>query len=194
MSPSVVIHRAQDIESALVLVNFFQFHGLDARLDNACHASIDWAIVPALGGIAVRLPRDQLEEAKDLLRTALKEARADPDFAEPARLRPVWQKRLLAWSMLGFYTGVLPVLIALLLAPVLASLASLIPPELIPDLRPPPPEAYYETYGLDYGRAPSPGDELRRWVWVVLGFVAFLILLERVTRPTAQEEATGEHE
>jgi len=190
MSPSVVIHRAQDIESALVLVNFFQFHGLDARLDNAGHASIDWAIVPALGGIAVRLPRDQLEEAKDLLRTAVEEARANPNFAEPARLRPVWQKRLLAWSMLGFYTGILPVLIALLLAP----LTNLLLPDLIPDLRPPPPEAYYETYGLDHIRTPSHGDELRTWGWVVLGFVAFLILLERVTRPTAQVEATGEHE
>ena len=190
MSPSVIIHRAQDIESALVLVNFFQFHGLDARLDNAGHASVDWAIVPALGGIAVRLPRDQVEEAKDLLRTALKEAKENPDFAEPARLRPVWQKRLLAWSMLGFYTGVLPVLIALLLAPVLVSLASLIPPELIPDLRPPPPEAYYGTFGLDHEDRATPVDDFRTMGWAVLGFVAFLILLERVTRPTAQEETS----
>ena len=189
MSPSVIIHRAQDIESALVLVNFLQFHGLDARLDNAAHASVDWAIVPALGGIAIRLPRDQVEEAKDLLRTALKDARENPDFAEPTRRQPIWQKRLLAWSMLGFYTGVLPVLIALMLVP----LVSLIPPDLIHNLWAPPPDAYSEVFALDHERLPTPGDDLRKAGWVVLGFVAFLILLERVTRPTAQE-ATGETE
>ena len=188
MSPSVVIHRAQDIESALVLVNFFHFYGLDAQLDNAGHASVDWGIVPALGGIAVRLPRDQVEEAKDLLRTALREAREDPDFAEPAHLRPVWQRRLLAWSMLGFYTGVLPVVIGLLLAP----LISLIPPELIPDLSPPPPEAYSEIYMLDHRTYPAPGEDLRKAGWIVLGFVAFLILLERITRATGHEAMSDE--
>ena len=98
MSPSVIIHRAQDIESALVLTNFLQFHGFDARLDNGAHASIDWAIVPALGGIAVRLPRAQVDEAKALLRAAMADAAVDPEFAEQAYLHPKWQKRLLVVS------------------------------------------------------------------------------------------------
>ena len=188
MSPSVIIHRAQDIESALVFANFLQFYGFDASLDNANHAGMDWAIVPALGGIAVRLPLYQLDDAKELLRVALKDAKADPEFSEPARLRPLWQKRLLAWSMIGFYTGILPIMLALLLAP----LAALIPPELIPDLTPPPPEAYSELYMLDHRTYPAPGEDIRKAVWIVIGFVAFLFLLERITRPTAQEAKSND--
>lgn len=187
MSPSVIIHRAQDIESALVLTNFLQFHGLDASLDNAAHASVDWAIVPALGGIPVRLPRAQIEDAKDLLRTALRDAKANPDMTEPSHLHPDWQKRLLAWSMLGFYTGVLPVAIAILIA----WFVSLFPAGLLPDLPSTPAQDPMLTYSYYSGaayeaQAPSTEDPMLI-VWILVGFGAFLLGLERVTRPTPDE-------
>jgi len=189
MSPSVVIHRAQNIESALVLVNFLQFHGLDAQLDNGAHASIDWGIVPALGGIAVRLPDAQVKDAKVLLKTALVEARDSPDFGEPVQLRPIWHKRLLAWSMLGLYTGALQALLALLLVPAI----SMIPPGIVDYLPSSSPRAYIGYAELGYLNAPTIAGDLKKGLWVVLGFVAFLIALERVTRPQPQENM-GEHE
>lgn len=187
MSPSVIIHRAQDIESALVLTNFLQFHGFDASIDNAAHASVDWSIIPALGGITVRLPRAQVDEAKSLLRRALRDARGNPEMAEPSHLRPDWKKRFLAWSMLGFYTGVLPVAVAILIA----WLASLLPADLLPGLLSTPVQDPLLTYSYNSGaayeaQAHSKDDPLMV-VWILVGLGAFLLGLERVTRPTPDE-------
>jgi len=188
MSPSVVIHRAQTIESALVFVNFLQSHGFDASLDNAGLAALHWGYIPALDGIAVRLPHSQLDNAREVLRPALKEAKADPALAEPARLRPAWRKRALAWSMLALYTGILQVALAL----VVVLLLPLVPPGWLPEA---PPAPIYTFEYATFSSHPKPAKhEAEVLVFIVIAIGAFLIGLERVTRPTAQEEATGEHE
>lgn len=187
MSPSIIIHHAQDIESALVLTNFLQFHGFDASLDNGGHAALNWGIVPALGGIAVRLPRAQVDEVKELLRSALADAKADPEFAEHIQLRPDWQKRFLGWSMLGLYTGIIPISAAL----VVAMLLSWIPAGWFPEVPPRPPVS---TYPFDYARLnnlPTPTKhEAEVLVFVALAIGAFLLGLERVTRPMPDEHVS----
>ena len=187
MSPSVIIHRASDMEAALVLTNFLQFHGFDASLDNAGHASLDWGSVPAFGGIAVRMPRAQVDAARQVLRTAMREADLTNDAAYPHRTR---RKRLLAYSMLGIYFGLVQALIAGMLLVIVFVL-----PEswLTTMIGTPQPADAHNAYYFDYFESPRREIDAREFTAWVLGFAAFLILLERITRPTAHE-ATGEAE
>ena len=127
MSPSVVIHRAPNAESALVLVNYLQSQGFDASLDNFGHAALDWSMIPALGGIAVRLPRAQVEDAKSALKEALETAAQDPEFSEVVRKRSSY--RWLAWSMIAVWFGLAQVVLGLLLYGV----ASLLPAKWLTD-------------------------------------------------------------
>ena len=194
MSPSVIIHRAQDIESALVLTNFLQFHGFDARLDNAGHAAVDWGIVPALGGIAIRLPRAQVDEARQALRAALNEADAISVTDYQRRTR---RKRLLAYSMLGIYFGLIP----LVVGAIIVGIAYTIPAEWFPapaqaisDPMPPYPIFPSVTVVDDpmtgFSNPAPPRQELRVAVWLLLALFTFLLGLERVTRPTPDELAS----
>ena len=121
MSPSVVIHRAPNAESALVLVNFLQTQGFDASLDNFSHATLDWSIIPALGGIAVRIPRAQVEAARSAVREAFEAASQDPEFSEVVPRRRSY--RWLGWSMIAVWLGLAQVVLGLLLY----GMASLLP-------------------------------------------------------------------
>lgn len=194
MSPSVVIHRAPNAESALVLANYLQSQGFDASLDNFGHAALDWSMIPALGGISVRIPRAQVEDAKSALREALEAAAQDPEFSEVVRKRPSY--RWLAWSMIAVWFGLAQVVLGLLLYGV----ASLLPAKWLTD------QARYAGC-VDVNQVetiPNPNDmvwieghlylcsETDRWsgsdksalALIFLGAVLCLVVAEYFTRPS----------
>jgi hypothetical protein len=64
MSQSAVLRNYGQVEEALIVCAALQSAGFDASIDNYNHATVNWLLVPALGGIPVRLPASQLEDAK----------------------------------------------------------------------------------------------------------------------------------
>ena len=68
MSESAVLRNYGRVEEALIVCAALQYAGFDASIDNYNHATVNWLLVPALGGIPVRLPTSQLEDAKAYLR------------------------------------------------------------------------------------------------------------------------------
>ena len=51
MSPSAVLRNYCRVEEALVVCSALQDAGFDAAIDNLNHATLEWHLVPALGGI-----------------------------------------------------------------------------------------------------------------------------------------------
>jgi len=75
MSNSVVIKRCATLNEAYILQGLLAANGFDARLDEANHAAMNWWLIPALNGVAIRLPITQAAEAK---RTVLAIAETAP--------------------------------------------------------------------------------------------------------------------
>ena len=74
MSESAVLRNYGRVEEALIVCAALQYAGFDASIDNYNHATVNWLLVPALGGIPVRLPTSQLEDAKAYLREMVETA------------------------------------------------------------------------------------------------------------------------
>ncbi|MEL6826838.1 MAG: hypothetical protein AAFN91_11375 [Pseudomonadota bacterium] len=64
MSASSIIRRCASLSEARICVGLLKARGFLAEIDNAAHAELDWGSVPALGGVAIRVPRSQFEPAK----------------------------------------------------------------------------------------------------------------------------------
>lgn len=105
MSGAAILRNYSSVEEALVVYAALQDAGFDAAIDNFNHAVLEWYIVPALGGVQVRLPAAQLEPAKahlsDMVHTAeARLAEATGDAGKPAKRR-YWR----AWVGLAIWLG-----------------------------------------------------------------------------------------
>jgi hypothetical protein len=98
-------------EEAEVAAAALRAQGVDAFLGNDHHASVmTLGGVQALGGMQVMVPRSQLSEAKELLRSRLKEWADGEDDEAPTGRRDRWK----AWLLLAMLFA--PLLIGIALA------------------------------------------------------------------------------
>ena len=67
MRDMVKLVSVSSIEEALAIRGVLEANGIQVNLPNAEHAQVDWMMVPALGGLAIQVPDDQYETAKQLL-------------------------------------------------------------------------------------------------------------------------------
>ena len=107
MSGAVIIRACASTNEATIVAGLLQDAGFDAALDNFNHASLEWWLIPALGGVYVRVPPSQLLDAGhymiDAVRSAderLKLATGEPDDS------PLKTRYLTAWSMLFVISGI----------------------------------------------------------------------------------------
>lgn len=109
MSPSVVFGTYSYVEEALVVCSALNDAGFDASIDNLNHAVTDWALVTALGGIRVRLPSTQLDEARAAL-VDMRSSAAQAAEPEPIRMRSRWPVWTFGLLLIGPLIGLAPVL------------------------------------------------------------------------------------
>lgn len=107
MSPSAVLRNYCRVEEALVVCSALQDAGFDAAVDNLNHATLEWYLVPALGGIQVRIPASQLKPAKAYLNEIFHTAEqrlleATGETADPIHRRRYWR----AWIGIAIWFGV----------------------------------------------------------------------------------------
>ncbi len=105
MSAAVVLRNYSRAEEALVVCAALQDAGFDAAIDNLNHASLEWYLVPALGGIQIRLPAAQLEPAKAHLNDMVQSAEARLLEATGETGGPVKRDYWRAWIALGIWFG-----------------------------------------------------------------------------------------
>jgi hypothetical protein len=105
MSQAAILQNYGRIEEALVVCAALQDAGFDAAIDNFNHATVNWLMVPALGGIPVRLPASQLLDARaylDELVSSVEDRLGEAAGASPEPiLRKYWRARIVAFLYLG---------------------------------------------------------------------------------------------
>lgn len=91
MSGAVTIRRCASAEEAAIVCSLLSDAGIPASLDNWYHATTDWALLPALGGVGVLIPASSRCQALQAMSDYANTARerlcaefADIDF-EPIR-------------------------------------------------------------------------------------------------------------
>jgi hypothetical protein len=85
-------------EEAEVAAAALRADGVDAFIGNTNHASIEWWLVPALGGVQIMTPRERLTEARAILRDRLRAA-DEVDKDETLVRRDRWK----AWILVAYY-------------------------------------------------------------------------------------------
>ena len=103
MSESAVLRNYGRVEEALIVCAALQYAGFDASIDNYNHATVNWLLVPALGGIPVRLPTSQLEDAKAYLREMVETAEDRLVDATGEAPDPVRRKYWRAWAVAALF-------------------------------------------------------------------------------------------
>ncbi len=82
-------------EEAEVMASALRAEGIDAFVGNRHHTNVDWGWIIALGGMQVFVPRQKIDEAKDVIRARIKDAAAHPE-GEMVERRDRWK----AWVMI----------------------------------------------------------------------------------------------
>jgi len=100
MTRAAVLRNYSNIEEALVVCATLQDAGFDAVIDNLNHATLEGYLIPALGGIPVRLPESQLQDARGYLNDMAQSAEERLLAATGETIEPIKRRRLRAW--LGF--------------------------------------------------------------------------------------------
>ncbi|WP_290496224.1 hypothetical protein [Hyphomonas sp. UBA4494] len=103
MSESAVLRNYRRVEEALIVCAALQYAEFDASIDNYNHATVNWLLVPALGGIPVRLPASQLEDAKAYLREMVETAEDRLVEATGEAPDPVRRKYWRAWAVAALF-------------------------------------------------------------------------------------------
>ncbi|MEE9381094.1 MAG: hypothetical protein V3V03_06800 [Hyphomonadaceae bacterium] len=106
MSRSVVIRRCASVEGALVVQALLQDAGFGASLENWHMAALDWAMIPALNGIAIWIPESELIPAGQYMIDAVDTAAARLEEATgPLDDGVLKRSRFKPLTMLFFYLG-----------------------------------------------------------------------------------------
>jgi hypothetical protein len=87
-------------EEAEVMASALRADGVDAFVEPNTHQGMTWLYTLGLGGLRVFVPRDQVEEARNLVRTRLSEF-ADADLEERVERRDRWKVWLIAIALYG---------------------------------------------------------------------------------------------
>ena len=103
MSESAVLRNYGRVEEALIVRAALQYAGFDASIHNYNHSTVNWLLVPALGGIPVRLPTSQLEDAKAYLREMVETAEDRLVEATGEAPDPVRRKYWRAWAVAALF-------------------------------------------------------------------------------------------
>jgi hypothetical protein len=82
-------------EEAEVMASALRAEGIDSFVGNRHHANYNWGQIIALGGLQVFVPRLKIDEAKDVIRTRIKEAAEHPEGEAMGR-RDRWK----AWAVI----------------------------------------------------------------------------------------------
>lgn len=135
---SRIIRRCASLPEAYVCWGLLRANGFDASIDNRHHAAQDWAMVQALGGIQIRIPTSQFDDAKACIIDAVETAITK--HSDPVRMT-VWN-RAKAITMAFHYFGLLPLAIVCLLI----WLHRVVPESWIPKFT---TQDYYYWYELD---------------------------------------------
>lgn len=77
----VKLVSVSSVEEALIIRGVLESNGIQVNIPNEQHASIDWAMIPALGGLAIQVPDDRLDEARQLLADLQAETASDDEVA-----------------------------------------------------------------------------------------------------------------
>lgn len=106
MSGAVIIRRCATAEEAVIVCALLENAGIPTSIDSWHHAMIDWGVVQALGGVAVRVPASLFNVARQTI----------IDYADSAEDRlssefplldpyPLPQNRLRYYILMIFFTG-----------------------------------------------------------------------------------------
>jgi hypothetical protein len=182
MSNSIILRRCATLTEAQICVGLLNSHDIWAALDNAEHAALDWGMIPALGGVHVRVARSDYERAKQ---TIIDSVTAAPDLLsaaagpyEPPRRNRRWR----ALSMLVIWFG----LLNLVAGYALYWLDQIIPRAWVPD--PQPSDAWF---AIAFGRvAAPPGPGLEGFVFLILIglFLVWELLTTQPTKPAKEPQ------
>ena len=166
MTESVIIRRCATLSEAQICNGFLQSRGVLSSIDNEHHAAVDWTIVSAIGGVQIRVPISQYDEAKTLIVDRVTWAKAafeTPEFG----YEPIEKTRYLhAWSMLIIWFG----LFNLIAGTALAWLNPFIPTSWLPTER--DTELFF-TMGLGF----TWSNQSYQSDGIVFLFIVFLFLV-----------------
>ncbi len=174
MSDTVIIRRCATLIEAYACLGLLKSNGFLASIDNANYAAQDWSLVPALGGISIRLPTSQFEAAKACIIQAVEQGETELELAFGEYVKPKKYGRIAIWTMILIWFG----LFQLAAGFGLWVLDQLIPPEWIPPPNPHGPQAIF-YYG---GGAPSGFGPINGIVFLML-IAMFTTLESFLTRP-----------
>ena len=107
MTSSVIIRRCATLSEALICHSFLRSRGILSSIDNENHAAAQWNIVPAIGGVHIRVPTSQYEDAKALIIDRVERAPALLD-AWDLKFQPIektryWRAASMLIISLGFF-------------------------------------------------------------------------------------------
>lgn len=173
---SVIIRRCASLPEAYACLGLLKANGFLASLDNANHATVDWAMVQALGGIQIRVPISQFDDAKTCIVESVTASTQD----NPVSIEMTRWNRIKAISMALIYFGIVELIgvIALLW------LNHVIPPEWIPE---PSSQISVVTTGSGLGIA-------RAEQWLNGAVFLFFIVLYLLFDVTANKPHTHDRE
>jgi len=171
MSDSIILRRCATLTEAQICVGLLNSHDIWAALDNEGHAAIDWGMIPALGGVHVRVAISDYERAKQ---TIIDSVTVAPDLLsdvvgsyDPPRKNRRWR----ALSMLVIWFG----LLNLVAGYALYWLDQIIPRAWVPD-----PQPTDMWFAIAFGRGVSPpGPGIEGFVFLFL--IGLFLLWELIT-------------
>ena len=182
MKNSVILRRCATLHEALICKALLTDRGILASLDNAEHAANDWGTVSALGGVHIRVPISQAQEAKQIIIDQV--TQADEILRRTALPGDtvVSTSRWKAMTMLAIYLGLFQLVGGL----GLAWLTTMIPSEWLPTINEPEYiTGYWEGAGVS---PPSPGIDGLVFLFFIVLLLAWELLSTRPTTPNKEPQ------
>lgn len=175
MSDSIIIRLCATLVEANICCGLLKANGFDASIDNAHHAAQDWMVVPALGGVAIRLPASQQQPAMDCIVEIA--TAADSILTEEFGPYdpPVKRRRVAIWTMILIQIGIFQ----LAAAHLLMYLVPLIPPNWVPS-------KYGATVDMNLGLSiapPGPGVNGLVFMIILVLFLCHELISSTPSKP-----------
>jgi len=125
---SIIIRKCATLVEAYACRGLLTARGFAASIDNSYHCAVDWSVVPALGGVSIRVPECQYKNAKKCI---IEASKSGPQILEEqfgSYEHPKRYGRLSVWCFWLNYFGVIP----MLLIGSIAAAVHYIPPDYLP--------------------------------------------------------------